>query len=130
VASDRQIAANRANAKKSTGPRTAEGKLISSQNARRHRLSAPRSLDELTSARAESLACAVMRKDADASQLKAAKQFAHAQLELERIKLAREALMALLNIEQPELDILQDIAALDRYERYAFTRSRRAIREL
>ena len=33
MASDRQIAANRANARKSTGPRTAEGKAASSANA-------------------------------------------------------------------------------------------------
>src|SRR5579863_9381144 len=34
--SDKQLAANRANAAKSTGPRTAEGKSRSSQNARTH----------------------------------------------------------------------------------------------
>ena len=34
--SPEQLAANRANAAKSTGPRTAEGKLRSSQNARKH----------------------------------------------------------------------------------------------
>jgi hypothetical protein len=36
--SERRIAANRANALKSTGPRSAAGKLASSQNACRHRL--------------------------------------------------------------------------------------------
>lgn len=35
-----QAAANRANAKKSTGPRTASGKAIAARNARRHGLSA------------------------------------------------------------------------------------------
>ena len=34
--SDAQMAANRANAQKSTGPRTEEGKAISSQNALKH----------------------------------------------------------------------------------------------
>ncbi len=36
MATERQIQANRANAKKSTGPVTEEGKQASSQNARRH----------------------------------------------------------------------------------------------
>ena len=36
MATDKQIAANRANAQKSTGPKTPEGKLISSLNNTRH----------------------------------------------------------------------------------------------
>src|SRR4051812_19605418 len=36
MATDKQIAANRANALKSTGPRTPEGKATCSQNASRH----------------------------------------------------------------------------------------------
>ena len=38
MATEKQIAANRANALKSTGPRTPEGKAISSRNALRHGL--------------------------------------------------------------------------------------------
>jgi hypothetical protein len=38
MATEKQIAANRANAAKSTGPRTRIGKAISSQNAARHHL--------------------------------------------------------------------------------------------
>jgi hypothetical protein len=38
MASEKQIAANRANAAKSTGPRTPEGKAVSSLNATRHHL--------------------------------------------------------------------------------------------
>ncbi|MEO1922380.1 MAG: hypothetical protein ABGW84_10915 [Sphingomonadaceae bacterium] len=36
MTSDRQIAANRRNAQRSTGPKTSKGKAVSSQNARRH----------------------------------------------------------------------------------------------
>jgi hypothetical protein len=38
--------------------------------------------------------------------------------------------MASLDVEQPEFKALQKIAALDRYERYAFTKRRRAGRAL
>ena len=40
MATDRQIAANRENARKSTGPTSEEGKAISSRNNTRHRLTA------------------------------------------------------------------------------------------
>jgi len=40
MSSDAKIAANRANAKKSTGPRTAAGKAVSSRNNMRHGLTA------------------------------------------------------------------------------------------
>ena len=41
MASEKQIAANRANAKKSTGPKTAAGQLKSSRNALRHGFPSP-----------------------------------------------------------------------------------------
>jgi hypothetical protein len=40
MSSDRQITANRANAKRSTGPKTIVGKIRSSRNALKHGLSA------------------------------------------------------------------------------------------
>ena len=44
MATERQIAANRKNAQKSTGPRTAAGKAASSQNALKHGLSSHRTV--------------------------------------------------------------------------------------
>ena len=45
MATERQIAANRANALRSTGPKTAAGKSKSSRNAYRHGLSGPMPFD-------------------------------------------------------------------------------------
>lgn len=45
MTSERRIAANRANARKSTGPRTAAGRRRASQNARRHGLTTAPSAD-------------------------------------------------------------------------------------
>jgi hypothetical protein len=50
MASDRQIAANRLNAQKSTGPRTSDGKRRSRQNALRHGLTAQTVIDTLEDA--------------------------------------------------------------------------------
>ena len=46
MATEQQIAANRANAKRSTGPKTKLGRRASSRNALRHRLSCPSPMDE------------------------------------------------------------------------------------
>jgi len=51
MASEKQIAANRANALRSTGPKTLAGKLKSSRNAYRRGLSGPLRLDPVTSAK-------------------------------------------------------------------------------
>jgi hypothetical protein len=130
LASDKQIAANRANAKKSTGPKTAAGKLKSSQNAFRHGFSVPLHLDPATSAEVESLTRALAGEDANPQQEQQAAEFGQAHLMLQRIGMTRERWMASLDMEQPEFAALQKIATLDRYERYAFTKRRRASRAL
>jgi hypothetical protein len=56
MASEKQIAANRANAKRSTGPKTAAGKLRSSRNAFLHGLSGPLPSDPATSAKVDWIA--------------------------------------------------------------------------
>jgi hypothetical protein len=54
MATEKQIAANRANAQKSTGPKTAAGRSRSSRNAVRHGLSGP--LDFAMSEKADAIA--------------------------------------------------------------------------
>ena len=47
MTTERQRAANRANAKKSSGPKSSAGRNRSSQNARRHGLTAPPPWDDV-----------------------------------------------------------------------------------
>jgi hypothetical protein len=126
MATEKQIAANRANAQKSTGPKTAAGKLKSSLNAYRHGLSCSLRLDPVTLAQADAIARALTGEDGNEEKLRLAAAFAAAQLELQRIRSTRADLMAKVDLNQPDIRELQRLVALDRYERYAHTKRRRA----
>jgi len=76
MATEKQIAANRANAQKSTGPKNAAGKLKSSRNAYRHGLSHPLRLDPVTSAKADAIAHALVGEDPTEEKLRSAAEFA------------------------------------------------------
>ena len=130
MASERQIAANHANALRSTGPKTAAGKLKSSRNAYRHGLSSPLPLDQVTFANVDALARAVAGVKTSDDRLSSAVDFARAQLELLRIRSLRTEMME--NLQRGDLNQreLRRIAALDRYERYCSTRRRRAAHKL
>jgi hypothetical protein len=93
MASERQIAANRRNAQKSTGPHSAAGKKRASRNAYRHGLSIPRSGAGFTRA-VEELACSLVREGADASALELAREAARGMLELDRVRRIEVALIA------------------------------------
>jgi hypothetical protein len=122
MATERQIAANRANAKKSTGPKTAAGKQRSSRNAFRHGLSGPLPDDPVTLAMIDDIASAVAREVDDESPQ--AVTFARSQLELRRIREVRNRLMTGLVSSSLGLRALQRLASLDRYERLARAKSR------
>jgi hypothetical protein len=124
MATERQIAANRANAKKSTGPKTAAGKQRSSGNAFRHGLSGPLPDDLVMLARIDAIARAVA-SGADGEDQQAA-AFARSQLELTRIREVRNGLVTGLVSGNLDVRALRRLAALDRYERLARTKSRRA----
>jgi hypothetical protein len=62
--------------------------------------------------------------------LKLATEFVHAQLELQRIGSTRTGLMETFDPHQPDVGVLLRLAALDRYERYAHTKRRRASAKL
>ena len=128
MATEKQIAANRANAKRSTGPKSASGKMVSSRNAYRHGLTCPLSLGADTAAKLEAIAQAVAGEGAGEEQLISAAEFARAQLELLRIRATRAEMMTA--IERDDNTQLRPLVALDRYERYAHTRRRRASAKL
>jgi hypothetical protein len=126
MASEKQITANRANAQRSTGPRTWAGRARSSRNAYRHGLSVPmQAVPQLV----EKLAKALAGNTAGAIELGAADALAAAQLELKRIRTTRMAALETdLNSMDPQA--LRDLLALERYERLALSRRKAALRRL
>ena len=132
MATERQIKANRENAKRSTGPKTAAGRLKSSRNSLRHGLSLPLTFDAAASAKTDQIAQLLVPENAEDAQVMAATEVAQAQAELLRIGAVRNELMAELDLTvgTPNVDQLRRLAALDRYERLAVARRRQAIRNL
>ena len=89
MASERQIEANRANARKSTGPKTRAGRQRTRTNAYRHGLAAVFNRKAL--AENEALARQMAGEIADPIMLQHARQAAHDEFILARIKLLRIA---------------------------------------
>lgn len=85
MVSEQKAAANRANSLRSTGPKSPKGKSRAAQNARRHGLSLPVVLNPKLSKEAEELAQKVAGGSLDHDVLDAARLFAEAQIDLERI---------------------------------------------
>jgi hypothetical protein len=86
--------ANRANALGSTGPKTAQGKTRAAQNARRHGLSLSIRGDPSYVVDIESLAREIAGKDATVEMLNSARHVAEKQIDLKRIRQARQDLLA------------------------------------
>jgi hypothetical protein len=93
MASEKQIAANRRNAQKATGPRSAAGKQRASRNATRHGLSKPMSGVAFTRA-VEDLARRLVGDGADAAARELGREAARGMLELERVRRIEVALIA------------------------------------
>ena len=93
MASERQRAANRRNARRSTGPRTTSGKAISSWNALRHGLSAQIGDGPEKDQRVEALARIMAGPEAQSSQLHYARLAAAATEQIARIRALRTTLM-------------------------------------
>src|SRR6516225_2695572 len=89
MASEKQLRANRENAKRSSGPKTAAGRLKSSRNALRHGLSLPVAADPASSMTACQMAPMLVPEGADDIQVMAAVEVAQAQAQLLRVAVVR-----------------------------------------
>jgi len=141
MTSARKIAANRANAKASTGPRTGRGKSKAAQNARRHGLSLSVSGDPTHVAQVEKFTGKIVGKGTDPEILESARRIAEAGVELARIRQVRHELFA-AHFSAGEIDtgtsgfalklsgLTKQLMLIDRYERRALSRRKFAIRKL
>jgi hypothetical protein len=92
----RQLRANRANAKSSTGPKTTAGRIRSAKNALRHGLNISIWSDDVLAPQAEALARKIAGPNADAETLERARRIGEAQADLNRVRARRGALLTCL----------------------------------
>jgi hypothetical protein len=146
MTSPAKIAANRRNAQRSTGPRSAAGKARAGRNAFRHGLTTPASLDHVAMDRINDLIFALTRDFPNQLELELATLAAEAQSEIERVRQAKVSMVnrayAHLRDEGGRLLSAGERAALvfagkteilmacERYERRAISRRNRALRAL
>jgi hypothetical protein len=89
LTSDAKIKANRANARGSTGPKTAQGRARAARNARRHGLSLPLYSDPILSEEVEKLAREIAGTRANAEIRQLACHIAEAHIDLRRVRHAQ-----------------------------------------
>ena len=133
--SERKIAANRSNAKKSTGPRSKAGRQTSRRNALRHGLAIDIRTDPAYHDDIEQLAKMMSRASGRQSVSDSARDAAEAVLDLSRIRKIRASLFETIYFSDTaapdRLTELNDkLAKLERYERRAFSRRNRAMRAM
>ena len=93
MASERQIAANRRNARKSTGPRSGTGKKRSSRNAYRHGLTLSITSSAASAKQLEKLVRKIAGNTENPILLERAHALAQAELDLARVRRAKVALI-------------------------------------
>jgi hypothetical protein len=94
LTSDRKIKANRANAKVSTGPKTHHGRARSAKNAFRHGLSFPIESDQALCEEVQALARQIAGPHASAHIQLLARRVAEAQVDLRRVRYARQQFLS------------------------------------
>jgi hypothetical protein len=123
MASERQIAANRRNARKSTGPRSGAGKNRSSRNAYRHGLTLSIASSAAVTKQRDKLVRKIAGDTEDPILLERARALAQAELDLARVRRAKVALIerasAFGELDPPQAfgtvtQIIRVLNALDR----------------
>jgi hypothetical protein len=153
MATDRQIAANRCNAKRSTGPRSRAGRKRSSRNSFRHGLAAAITADAEGIRLIERLARKIAGTTTDIVTLQCAQAVAQAEFDLTQVRRIKIALMSRVKLtggtanassgggaktpgmptKQPDAiadairEALSDLIRFDRYERRAAAQRARAL---
>ena len=118
MASERQIAANRLNARKSTGPRSRAGKRRASRNAYRHGLASSRKPDAATARKLDQLARQIVGDSKSEISLELARSAAEAEFDLARVRLVGVALINRVSafgaIDPFSDELAKDMAKLER----------------
>jgi len=129
MTSPQRLHANRANSRRSSGPKTKAGRAKSAQNARRHGLRVPVLSERALVDEVELLA----RKITDGlpfELMDLARKIAEADIDVQRVRRVRNELVWRRGVEKlVDLPIaLGDLAVFHRYERRALSRRKFAIR--
>jgi hypothetical protein len=135
LTSERKIAANRSNAKKSTGPRSNAGRQASRRNALRHGLAIDIRTDLAYRDDIEELAKMMSLALGRQNVSDNARDAAEAVLDLFRIRKVRAFLFETIYFSDtaaPDclVELNDKLAKLERYERRAFSRRNRALRAM
>jgi len=121
MASEPQIAANRRNGRKSTGPRSGGGKNRSSRNAYRHGLTLSIASSEEFAKQLDKLARKIAGDTEDPILLERAHAIAQSELDLARVRRAKVALIerasAFGELDPPRLTVAQMIRGLNAFDR-------------
>lgn len=127
MSSEKKRRANRLNARRCTGPRTAAGQARSARNALRHGLARPARLDPKLVQAIGELTRVIAGEGASPDRRERAAQIAAAHVEIMRVRQAKRDLYS----QSLDCDGLASrLEKLDRYERRALSRRKIAMREL
>jgi hypothetical protein len=133
MTSERKVAANRTNGRKSRGPSTAAGKAKVSRNARRHGLAAKCHLNSDVSGQIELITNAICSDHADPSLREEARTIAQSVVTLHRVQVQNLATFERIRDVGPDAtdcmrEALAELSRFARYERRAWSSQKKAMR--